>query len=53
MRLRLKTAITIRPDKHGEYPEEVGKRLISSGIAELETASIEYRSERRRRRKNK
>jgi len=53
MRLRLKTAVVIRPDKYGEYPEAVGKRLIASGVAELETASIDHRNEHRRKRKRK
>lgn len=50
MRLKLKAPICIRPDKNGEYPEAIGKRLIAAGIAVLETATL---SQNEIRKKNK
>jgi hypothetical protein len=52
MKLKLKCAISIRPDRKGEYPEEIAKRLIAYGIAEpLETASIKTNERRARSQK--
>lgn len=50
MRLKLKTAVFVRPDKKGEYPEAVGKRLVAAGLATVETASVHQKLERREKR---
>jgi hypothetical protein len=33
MKLKLKCAIYVKPDKNGHYPEEIARRLIAAGIA--------------------
>jgi hypothetical protein len=33
MKLKFKTFINVKPDKNGEYPEAVARRLIASGVA--------------------
>lgn len=49
MRLKLKYPIAVMPDKDGEYPEAIGKILVASGYATIETASCESHNERRGR----
>jgi hypothetical protein len=45
MKLKLKFPVIFKPDKNGEYPEMIAKRLIDCRLAEpLETAAIDIES---------
>jgi hypothetical protein len=49
MKLRVKTGLTIRPDRRGEYPDVIAERLIRFGLAERLTPRADHDDGKRSR----
>jgi len=47
MKLKPRYALTVRPDKDGEYPDDIARRLIAAGLADPITEKPKRKEKRR------